>query len=308
MHTKLKKLFFIFAFFSIIFINNFADASNLGIGVHSGYGVLKYEEHTSAFGTDRKSDASLNTILLGVSGEYSFTKYEKIYTGITTDFAIGKKDRETWKDNGSESQANDIRVFGQFYDLRLGYKNNIDKFYYRAYISGGWDGIHIERDNVSVNGGVVNGETSDDFSLRRTGHNIHVGGEIIIRSEITSTVPPEDFSLWRIGGGIGVGYKFSKWALDGRAAYSYYPDGKVTNNDYEGIKFDTHGTCLDLGVGIGRAITNNIGFYIGGFYTLIMLDESEVKKYVSEYGTVKFILPDSRTELMGGVVNLTYAF
>jgi len=274
----MKKFFLIFAA-SMIFINNFADASNFGTGVHSGYGVLKYEEHTSVFGTDRKSDASLNTILLGVSGEYSFTEYEKIYTGITTDFAIGNKDRETWKDNGRESQTNDIRVFGQFYDLRLGYKNNIDKFYYRAYISGGWDGIHFTRDNFSANGKSINGEAT------------------------------EDFSLWRMGAGLGFGYKFSKWALDGRAAYSYYPYGKVTNSDFEGLKFDTNGTCIDLGVGIGRAITNNIGFYMGGFYTLIALDQSEVKREVSGTGTITMVVfPDSRTELMGGVVNLTYAF
>jgi hypothetical protein len=274
----IMKIIFLFFAASIIFINNFADASNFGIGVHSGYGVLKYEEHTSALGTDQKSDASLNTILLGVSGEYSFTKYENIYTGIVTDFAIGAKDTETWKDNGSESQTNDIRVFGQFYDLRLGYKNNIDKFYYRVYISGGWDGIHFTRDNFNVRGVIINGEIS------------------------------EDLSLWRIGGGLGFGYKFSKWALDGRAAYSYYPYGKVTNSDFEGLKFDTNGTCIDLGAGIGRNITNNIGFYMGGFYTLIKLDESEVKRDVSETGTIRVVFPDSRTELMGGVVNLTYSF
>ncbi|MBI5099045.1 MAG: hypothetical protein HZB30_07365 [Nitrospirae bacterium] len=271
------KIIFLIFVSSIIYINNFADASNFGIGVHSGYGVLKYEEHTSTLGTDRKSDASLNTLLLGASGEYSFTKFDNLYAGITTDFAIGTKDREKWKDNGSESQTNDIRVFGQFYDFRLGYKNNIDEFYYRAYISGGWDGIRFTRDNFSASGKVINGETT------------------------------EDFSLWRMGGGLGFGYKFNKWALDGRAAYSYYPDGKVTNSDYDGLTFDTNGTCLDLGVGIGRAITNNIGFYMGGFYTLIILDESEVKRAVSKT-TTRIVFPDSRTELMGGVVNLTYAF
>jgi hypothetical protein len=268
------KVIFLIFISSIIFIGNFAAASNFGVGVHSGYGVLKYEEHTSALGSKQRSDASLNTVLLGVSGEYTFTKYKNIYTGITTDFVIGTKDRETWKNNGSESQTNDISVFGQFYDLRLGYKNNIDRFFYRAYVSGGWDGIHFTRDDFHTKSKIINGKIT------------------------------EDFSLVRIGGGLGIGYSFGEWALDGRAAYAYYPYGRVTNSDYEGLKFDTNGTCLDLGAGIGRGITNNIGFYVGGFYTLISLDESEVKRD----GSIRVVFPDSRTELAGGVVNLTYAF
>jgi hypothetical protein len=274
-----KKIILLFISSSIIFINDFADASNFGLGVHGGYGVLKYEEHTSALGINRKSDASLNTILLGASGEYSFPKHDKFYTGITTDFAIGTEDRETWKDNGIKSQTNDIRIFGQFYDFRLGYKNNIDNFYYRLYVSGGWDGIHFTRNNFK-------------------GRNLRTNEKVT-----------EDLSLWRAGGGIGLGYKFNKWAMDGRAAYSYYPKGTVTNSKYEGIKFDTNGTCLDLGLGIGREIIHNIGFYMGGFYTLIALDQSEVKKEVSGTGIItRVIFPDSRTELMGGVVNLTYSF
>jgi hypothetical protein len=274
----MKVIFLIFVF-SLIFLNDSADASNFGIGVHSGYGVLKYEEQTSALGTDRKSKASLNTVLLGASGEYSFTKLDKLYAGITTDFVLATEDMETWKDNGLKVQTNDLRVFGQFYDFRLGYKNSINDFYYRLYLSGGWDGIHFTRNDFHESGIVTHGETT------------------------------EDLSLWRTGGGMGLGYKFSKWAVDGRAAYSYYPDGKVTNSSYEGLTFDTNGTCLDLGVGIGRAITNKIGFYMGGFYTLIMLDESDVKRTVSKTGTItRVVFPDSRTELMGGVVNLTYAF
>ena len=273
------KMTFLFIASSIIFINALADASNFGIGVHSGYGVLKYEEQTSALGTDRKSKASMNTVLLGASGEYSFSKLDKLYAGVTTDFAFGTDDRETWKDNGVKIQTNDIRIFGQFYDFRLGYKNSIDYFYYRLYISAGWDGIRFTRNDFQERGIVIHGETT------------------------------EDFSLWRTGAGMGLGYKFNKWALDGRAAYSYYPEGKVRNSSYERITFDTNGTCLDLGIGIGRAITNNIGFYMGGFYTLIMLDESEVKRAVSKTGTItSVVFPDSRTELMGGVVNLTYAF
>jgi hypothetical protein len=273
------KIIFLIIVSSVIYINDFADASNFGIGVHGGYGVLKYEEQTSALGTNRKSGASLNSVLLGFSGEYSFKKPDNLYTGIITDFAFGTEARETGKDNGIKNQTNDIRVFGQFYDLRLGYKNSIDNFFYRLYVSGGWDGIHFSRNNFK-------------------GQSISANGKVT-----------EDFSLWRAGGGIGLGYKFSKWAIDGRAAYSYYPDGKVTNSDYEGLTFDTNGTCLDLGFGIGRAITKNIGFYMGGFYTLIMLDESEVKKNVSQTGKITYIVfPDSRTQLMGGVLNLTYAF
>ncbi len=274
-----KKIILLFISSSIIFINDFADASNFGLGVHGGYGLLKYEEHTSVPGINRKSEASLNTILLGASGEYSFPKHDKFYTGITTDFAIGTEDREIRKDNGIKRQTNDIRIFGQFYDFRLGYKNSIDNFYYRLYVSGGWDGIHFARNNFK-------------------GRNLRTNDKVT-----------EDFSLWRTGGGIGLGYKFNKWALDGRAAYSYYPKGTVTNSEFEGVKFDTNGTCLDLGLGIGREIIHNIGFYIGGFYTFIILDESDVKRNVSQTGKITHIVfPDSKTQLMGGVVNLTYAF
>lgn len=256
----------------MLFSIGYAHAADFGVGVHGGYGVLKYEENVSRDDTTAdKSRATLNTILLGVSGEYTFPQYKNFFAGIVTDWAVGLKDREEWEKNGEKIQTNDISTFGQFYDGRLGYKNSIGNLSYRIYISGGWDGIHFRRKNF-----VVNGVTDHEA--------------------IT-----EDFSLWRIGGGLGLGYLLGdKWSLDGRAAYSYYFDGEIRNSSNSGLVFDTNGTCLDAGIGVKREIAHNMSLYIGGSYTLIDLDESEVVD--------NFIFPDSRTQIMAGVVNVTYAF
>lgn len=256
-----------------------AHAGNFGMGMHGGYGVIKYEEHSDALGTDRRSDASLGAFIFGVSGEYSPVKPANFFIGLVTDFTLSLTDDEEHTENSAEFQTNDLKIFGQFYDLRFGYKNNIDNFYYRLYASGGWDGIHFARNRFMERGIPANGKVT------------------------------EDFSLWRIGGGAGAGYKFGHWALDGRAAYAYYPAGQVRNSKFEGIQFDTNGTCLDAGVGIMREISKNINFYLGGSYTLILLDESEVKRNMNANNTItEVVFPYSKTQIMVGIANLTYAF
>jgi hypothetical protein len=250
---------------SIIFFTSNTNAGNFGIGVHSGYGVIKYEEEPSAFGDDIESESKLDTILFGVSAEYSFNKPKNFFAGITTDWAFGLEDEERREENGIQIRTNDLKIFGQFYDIRFGYKNSLDRFYYRFYVSGGWDGLHFKRDNFMSRG-------------------------ISITDSVT-----EDFSLWRTGGGLGVGYKLGKLALDGRFAYAYYPEGTVEKNDLSQFEFDTNGTCLDTGIGIAREISKNINFYVGGSYTLLKLDEADV-------------FPESKTQIIIGVVNLTYAF
>lgn len=251
-----------------------AYAGNFGMGLHGGYGVLKYEESSSALGSDLESESSQNVILFGVSGEYSFPNINNVYAGITTDWAVGLKDEEVWKENGLEIQTNDMRAFAQFYDFRLGYKNSSDNFYYRYYLSGGWDGMHFSRDNF------------------------------LTRGEPVSESITEDISLWRMGAGAGFGYKPGKWALDGRIAYAYYPVGKVENSSLPQFRFDTDGTCFDAGIGAARAINKNISFYFGGSYTFIKLNESAIE----QSGLTRAVFPESRTEIITGMANIAYSF
>lgn len=277
--TQLDKIAVFSISLIVILLGGNVHAGNFGIGAHSGYGVIKYEEETDALGRDNESESTLNTILLGVSGEYSFVELNNFFAGLTTDWVFGLEDDERWDRDGNKFQTNDIKIFAQFYDARFGYKNSIDNLYYRIYISGGWDGFHFKRGSFVESG------------LQKSG-----------------TVT-EDISLWRTGGGIGVGYKFGKWALDGRAAYAYYPKGTVENSNFSRITFDTNGTCLDVGVGLARSITDKIGFYIGGSYSSIKLDESDVKRTTDSDGNiVDVVFPNSRTQITAGVVNLTYAF
>jgi len=254
--------------------DNLAHAGNFGFGTHGGYGYFKYEERSSAFGPEQKAKSQQDAFIFGVSGEYSFPKPENFYAGITTDWLFGLKDRETWKEDGVRFQINDIKVFGQWYDFRFGYKNSIDNLYYRLYVSGGWDGIHFKRSNLFERG------------VARAG-----------------TVT-KDFSLWRTGGGISLGYKIGKWALDSRASYAYFPFVEIDDSSLPEFTFDTNGTCLDAGLGIARMITKNMGFYAGVSYTLLTLDESDVM----QRGSIKAVSPESEIEILLGVVNLTYAF
>lgn len=279
-HNLKKILFSISLLYCTIFLNSFADASNFGFGIHGGYGVVTYEEETSALDVRQQSKASLTTVIFGASGEYTFPQQDHYYAGITTDFTLSAEDNEKLKENSTTARTNNISIFGQYYDLRLGYKNSLDRFYYRVYFSGGWDGIRFKRNDFIENGASVSGTVESDFSL------------------------------WRAGAGTGIGYKLGDWALDGRAAYSYYFDGKVESSRYDGITFNTNGTCLDLGLGVARKITGNLNFYIGGSYTLIKLDESEVKRNVTVQAGRKedVVFPDTETQIIVGVMNLIYAF
>jgi len=273
MNNLLQKIIFI-TICLILIHAGCAYAGNFGMGLHGGYGVLKYGERTSALGSDLESESSQNVILFGVSGEYSFPNISNFYTGITTDWAVGLKDDEVWKENGLEVQTNDMRAFAQFYDFRLGYKNSSNNFYYRYYLSGGWDGMHFSRDKFVTQGDPVS-------------------------ESIT-----EDISLWRMGAGAGFGYKPGRWALDGRIAYAYYPVGKVDNSSLPQFRFDTNGTCFDVGIGAARAINKNMSFYFGGSYTFIKLSESEIE----ENSLIRAVFPESRTEIITGVANIAYSF
>ena len=248
-------------------------AGNLGFGLHAGYGVIKFEEKETFFGNNFESASEQNVIIFGGSGEYSFKRYEKVYVGVTTDWAFGLEDTETQKQGGVEVQTNDMNLFGEFYDLRLGYKNSLDVFYYRLYVSGGWDGLHFERDGFVLQGSRVNK---------------------------TST---EDISLWRTGIGAGFGYKVGKWAVDGRVAYSYYPEGETKDSSLPQYRFDTEGTCLDAGVGIARSVTEGMNFYLGISYTL-----QKLRGKPTVNSPFHSILWKSKLEILVGMLNLAYAF
>jgi hypothetical protein len=247
-----------------------AEAGNFGIGMHSGYGIIKFKEKEIFLGDNLESESRQNVILFGGSGEYSFPpRWENFFIGITTDWAFGLRDRETWIQDSVQVQTNDMKVFGQFYDFRFGYKNSLNDFYYRLYVSGGWDGLHFKRD-------------------KRIWRGTPIAGSIT-----------EDISLWRTGVGAGFGYKVRKWALDGRVAYSYYPEGEAEDSSLPQYTFDTNGICFDVGFGIARQIVENMSFYLGGSYTLQKL------KGNTTGGTISW---KSNLEILVGMVNLTYAF
>jgi hypothetical protein len=285
MNISVKYLVFLL----IIVSAGIAEAGGAGVGIHSGYGVIEYDEHSVSMGSPIESESSQDVILFGVSGEYSFSEpinffgvsgeYSfsepiNFYVGVTTDWAFGQKDNEITKDHGFQIQSNDMRIFSQFYDFRFGYKNSGRDYYYRIYVAGGWDGIHIKRD------------------------------EFVFQSETVSGAIKEDFSLWRAGAGAGFGYTLSNWALDGRIAYAYYVSGEIKNGSFPQHTFDTNGSCLDMGVGIARKITNKTSAYIGVSYTLLELDESEI----IQNGLMQAVFPQSKTEILTGVVNLNYSF
>ncbi len=258
-----------------------ADAGNLGFGIHSGYGKIKFKQESKVLGQDIESDSSQNSFLFGVSAEYTFPGSRNFYTGLTTDWALGLKDRETWKNEGSEFQSGNMRFFGQFYDLRFGYKNSIslhnpsnDILYYRLYVSGGWDGLHFKRD------------------------------EFVWRGVLVEEGSSEDISLWRTGLGTGFGYKRNKWALDARIAYAYHPASRIKNDSLPWFTFKSEGTCLDMGAGIAHELTKNMNFYAGISYSLIKLDESDVLSR----NMLQAVFPESEMEILVGVVNLTYSF
>lgn len=272
--NSLKNIALSLIISSIVFFAGIVDAGNFGAGVHSGYGILKYEEQTSAFGTKVESKSTQNVILFGVSGEYSFSKPKNLYVNITTDWVFGLQGNETWKENNTQIQATDIKIFEQFYDLRFGYKNSINNFHYRFYVSGGRDIFHFKRDKFIWRGTPLTGNVT------------------------------EDINLWRIGIGTGFGYKLDRWAIDGRLAYENYPVSKVNNSSLPQFTFDTNGTVLDMGFGMAYGITQNVNFYFGGSYSLLKFEQSDIM----QSGSIQAVYPENKTEIILGMLNLTYAF
>ena len=270
----MKKSVFLFIISLIIIFAGIVDAGNFGIGVHSGYGVIKYEEQSSAFGNQFESSATQNMVIFGVSGEYSFPRPHNFYANITTDWVLGLEDVERWKENNIQIQTTDMSVFSQFYDFRFGYKNARDNLYYSFYVSGGLDSMHFKRDKYLWRGTPVTG------------------------------IITEDIYLWRTGMGTGVGYKLGKWALDGRFAYAFYPVAKVNNSSLPQFTFNTNGTVLDTGLGLSREVTQNVNCYFGGSYSLLKLEQSDIMRN----GSIQAFYPGSKTEIMAGMVNLTFAF
>jgi hypothetical protein len=271
---SMKKIFLISLLTVCTVLIEQSHAGNFGFGVHGGYGVIQYEEETSAFGTDIEAESTMNTMLFGISGEYSFKKPDNFFAAIVTDWTVGLEDRETWDVNNVQVQSNDINMSGQFYDARFGYKNGSEKYYYRFHVSGGWDGLRFKRKQYIWRGFPISGDTT------------------------------EDISLWRVGAGTGAGYKLGSWALDGRIAYSYHVKGRVDNSALSDVTFKTKGTCLDGGVGAARQINENTGFYFGISYSLFRLDESDIE----QSGGTAVMYPASKTQLVVGVFNLTHSF
>ncbi len=265
----------------IIFIADTVNAGNFGIGVHSGFGVIKYREESSALGSKFKADSSLDVVISGISGQYSFQNLKNFYANITTDWIYGLNGPERWKDGSKHIQTTDMEVFGQFYDFRLGYKNNLtgitrseNNIYYSLYLSGGWDSLLFKRNKFIWRG--------TSIAERNT----------------------ERIGFWRTGMGAGTGYKMGKWALDGRLAYAYYPDIRIDNSSLPQFTFYTWGNVWDIGFGITREITNSINFYFGGSYSLFEIRESRLLQKDS----VQAVYPGSRIELIAGMLNLTFVF
>ncbi len=266
----MKRTGFLILVLIIICLVNYAEAGRVEIGERFGYGVLKYEESSSPGGQELESEATLRTFLLGLSGEYVFSGQENLFMGANTEWTWGTENKEIWDINGVEAQKNELRIFGQSYDVRLGYKNSHQGFSYKFYITGGWDGIHFERDNF-----ILQGTTR--------------------RNEVT-----EDFSLWRTGGGLALGYKLGRWSLDGSAAYFFYPEGEGKNSSLRNVEYDTEGERLDAAVGMTRELIENlyVNFSVG--YTLLDLEINETENIVDQ--------TDSKMQIGVGVIKLTYSF
>ncbi|UCH80621.1 MAG: hypothetical protein JSW20_12910 [Nitrospiraceae bacterium] len=271
---SIKKTVFVSFVYVFTLMAGQSHAGNFGVGVHGGYGIITYEEEASALGIDAESESTMNTVLFGISGEYSFRKLKNFFTAIVTDWTVGTEDRETWTFNDVQARSGDIDMSGQFYDLRFGYKNSHERIYYRMHISGGWDGLTFKRKVLVWRGIPISGNST------------------------------EEISLWRVGAGTGMGYKLGNWALDGRIAYSYHIKGRVDNSALSDVTFKTSGTCLDGGVGAAAQIADSTGFYFGISYSLFRLDESDIENSRGR----PVIYPASRTQIVVGVFNLTHWF
>ena len=259
---------------TVFFFAGNAGAGNFGMGVHSGYGVIQYGEQASLSGDEYRSDSRHDMVIFGVSAEYSFSRPENFYANITTDWVAGRQGTETWKRNDIRIQTTAMRVFAQFYDFRIGYKNTLNNFYYSLYVSGGWDGMRFKRDKYLWRGIPLTGGVTE---------NIH---------------------LWRTGAGTGAGYRLGKWAVDGRLAYAWYPAVRVENSSLPRFVFDTEGTVIDTGIGLAREIYRGVNFYFGGSYSLFDLNRSNIMQKDS----LQAVYPGGRIEIIAGMLNLTFAF
>ncbi len=255
---------------AVILCVHYAEAGTLEFGERIGYGVLDYTENSSTAGSDIDSDADLRTVLFRLSVEYYFTEKEDLFFGSAAEWVWGTEDDETWDENGIEVQNNDLRIFGQNYDLRFGYRNRTQEFSYKLYALGGWDGIHFERDNFELIG------TTDS-------------------NEVT-----EDFSLWRGGVGLNLGYQFGKWAIEGSAEYAYYLEGTGENSERRDVDYDVDGERIDLTIGISREVIENLYITAGGTYIKFDLDIDQVDDVIDQ--------ADSELEVTAGVISLTYEF
>ena len=248
-----------------------ADAGSFEADVHSGYGQMKYKEATSAFGDDIVSEAVLDTVLVGTSIAYMFSGDSNIFGTLNVDWALGTADKESWTSNGQEVQVNDLEVLGQFYDFRLGFKKASGHFQYEIYLSSGWDGFRFVRHNFNSDENTFNG------------------------------IVAEDFSLWKAGGGAAFKYKPDGWDMTARMGTFYYPDGAINNSSWGGHIFSTEGVSIDAEAGVEKVFSNNAGLYFGGRYKTVRLNESAVLDHDEE----NVIFPESRTELLMGIIKLS---
>ncbi len=256
----------------ILFPGN-AGAGNFGMGVHSGYGVIRHSGQTSLSGDEYRSYSSQDMVIFGVSAEYSFSGPENLYANITTDWVAGREGTETWKRNDARVRTTGMRLFAQFYDFRIGCKNSMNNFYYSFYVSGGWDGMRFERDGYVWRG-------------------IPLAGGV------------ENMHLWRTGAGTGAGYRAGKWAVDWRFAYAWYPAVRVQNSSLPRFAFNTNGTVLDTGLGLARQVYRDVNFYFGGSYSLFDINGSGI----IQKDSIRAVYPGSRIEIIAGMLNLTFAF
>lgn len=257
-----------------VFLFAEAEAGNVGAGIHVGYGSISHTEYMNTSGNHFQSESTLPALLFGVSGEYSFSFPGQMYIGLTTDWVFGFENNESWNVTGVEETSSRMKFFGQFYDLRIGYKKMLDAIYYRMYVSAGWDGLSYERDWLFAS-------------------SIPFYGAV-----------EEDIGLWRAGVGSSVGFRKGPWALDMRAAYAYYPSGRVETSSLSHTELDTIGTCLDIGTGLAVSVSDHVSFYVGGSYTLLKLDRSD--SFSDGLITVRY--RGSKTEFIAGMVNLGYSF
>ncbi|MBC8413071.1 MAG: hypothetical protein ISR96_00070 [Nitrospira sp.] len=266
------------ALWSVLFVfGTTTSAEAVKAEAHVGYGNLNYQEHITIPGLAINSNADLETAILGVSLEFApLPERNKFFFGALVDWVFALDDVESWTTNGVLAQQNDIDVFGQFYGLKAGYQDNLDRLSYRLYGIGGWDGLQFNRNNTVQNGILVS-----------------------VRGVV------EDFSLWKVGAGGGAEYSFGRWSLQGNAELNHYFKAEVENTIAPDVTLKTEGGRIDASLGVSVAVTDNINIYAGGSFMLIVLD-SDMQFSPLLGGTV--IFPESETEIIAGIVRLTGSF